>query len=269
MVPSPKRSEVVAKARRLPLLFGSELFKKINPKLVLSLALGMWALVYVTEWYRDQLIGQAVSVDVETVLDGDTFTASVPSVTYWVYPVKARFRLRGIDAPEFDQPYSHEARQVLESLIHPRGGLSNDVEVVCRVWGKDTWGRYIADVVVRRALYTQVINVQEELVRLGAAWTFPSFAQHKKSDGSSTSAGSRSLEELMNEAKEKKLGLWRATHGVPEAPWIHRQIKREKRGVLGGPSFRAPRQRGDLNQPHDDRADKARDPRQFRKAWHR
>jgi endonuclease YncB( thermonuclease family) len=209
---------------RIPL--GSSFFKKVNPKYVLIIIALVWASAYGVEWYRDQVVGQSIRVDVETIVDGDTFVATIPSITYFHYPVRARFRLRAIDAPEHDQPYAVQATTELHDLIHPKNGLSSDTEVICRVWGKDPWGRYVADVVIRQGLYSRVLNVQKELVRRGAAWSFPRFQQSK--DRSEEA----SLDELMNDARVAKRGLW-GIQSDPEAPWLHRQRIRQQKG---GPS---------------------------------
>lgn len=209
---------------RIPL--GSSFFKKVNPKYVLALIVLVWSCAYGVEWYRDQVVGQSIRVDVESIVDGDTFVATIPSITYFHYPVRARFRLRAIDAPEFDQPYAAQATTELHDLIHPKNGFAADTEVICRVWGKDPWGRYVADVVIRQGLYSRVLNVQKEMVRRGAAWSFPRF-QHSKDRSEEAS-----LDELMQDARNAKRGLW-GIQSDPEAPWLHRQRVRQQKG---GPS---------------------------------
>lgn len=218
---TPKAQKTIVS--RIPL--GSSLFKKVNPKYVLALIALLWASAYGVEWYRDQIVGQSIRVEVETIVDGDTFVAKIPAVTYFHYPIRARFRLRAIDAPEHDQPYGAQATGELHDLIHPKNGFAADTEVICRVWGKDPWGRYVVDVVIRQGLYSRVLNVQKELVRRGAAWSFPRFQQ--RSDNAASDEAT--LEELMSDARTAKRGLW-AVEANPEAPWLHRQRTRGNKG---------------------------------------
>jgi endonuclease YncB( thermonuclease family) len=189
----------------------------VNPKLVLFLILLMWSGAYLVEWYRDTLIGQTLPVVVERVVDGDTIAVIVPSVNYLFFPARIRIRLRGIDAPELDQSFGNEATMITRGILQPRGGLGDDEEVLCRIWGKDEWGRYVADVMIRNGFYNHLVNVQKELVREGAAWSFPSFTRQQD-------AAADSLTELMEAAKTKKVGLWNSDS--PVAPWIHRRRKR-------------------------------------------
>jgi endonuclease YncB( thermonuclease family) len=213
----PKRA-----TSRVPL--GSDLFKKVNLKYIVVLIAFIWVSAYGVEWYRDQIIGQSIRVEVEQIVDGDTFVGKIPSVTYFHYPVRGRFRLRAIDAPEHDQPYGAQAAAELHELIHPKSGLAADTEVICRVWGKDPWGRYVVDVVVRQGLYARVLNVQKELVRIGAAWSFPHFQREPKR------VDEVSLEDIMAEARKEKRGLW-SLEEEPDAPWVHRQRKRGKGAI--------------------------------------
>lgn len=214
---------------RIP--FGSSLFKKVNSKYVIALIAIIWASAYGVEWYRDQVIGQSIRVEVEKIVDGDTFVAKIPAVTYFHYPVRARFRLRAIDAPEHDQPFGAQATTELHDLIHPKGGFAADTEIICRVWGKDPWGRYVADVIIRQGLYARVLNVQKELVRRGAAWSFPRFQQ--QNDGKRPEEVS--LDELMADARNAKRGLW-GVEQDPEAPWLFRKRTRAKSGKDRSPT---------------------------------
>lgn len=177
----------------------------------------IWAAAYGIEWFRDRVVGQTVSVEVEQVVDGDTFVARIPSLSQFGMAVRGRFRLRGIDAPEWAQPYGGEATKVLQSILAPHGGAAVGREVVCRVVGKDPWGRYVADVAIRNGMYATAVDVQLEMVKRGAAWSFPQFQQQR-----STSTQPASLEDVMSTARNEKQGLW-AIEGTPEAPWLYRQ----------------------------------------------
>lgn len=222
-----------ASAKKISNFLGAGLFRMVNPKIVLFLIVLLWGGAYLLEMYRDTLVGKAFYVKVEHIVDGDTFVATIPSITQFFSPMKARFRLRGVDAPELDQPYGREAMHALSSLLTPPNGFNADYEIVCRVLGKDDWGRFIVDVLIRHGFYTYARNVQRELVIQGAAWAFPSFS------GKKSSPGEQSLEELMATAKESKAGLWGLAARLQQeavAPWIHRRQQREARSLKKGGS---------------------------------
>lgn len=224
---------------KLPFPVGSELFKRVNVKVVLMLIAVMWLGVYAVERHRDSAIGETLTVTVEDIVDGDTFVGTIPSMMYFgLWPMRTRFRLRGIDAPELDQPYGREASYALENLLLL--SVDDSTEVVCRVWGKDAWGRLVVDVFLRRALLSSVDNVQRLMVERGAAWAMPTFGDGKRRpqqtqpSSSSTDALSQvSLKELMETAIAEKRGLWaHAQQATPQAPWQHRRLKRNPAEAL-------------------------------------
>ena len=97
-------------------------------------------------------IGRAVGVS-----DGDTLTILDDRKQ------QIKVRLAEIDTPESAQPYGSRAKQVLSRLV-----FGETVNV--KVRDTDRYGRKIGRV------YTDDIDVNAEMVRLGAAWVYRKYA---------------------------------------------------------------------------------------------
>ncbi len=126
------------------------------------------------------------------ILDGDTIHVQVAGKD------AQKVRLFGIDTPEHDQPYAREARQALAKLVSGR-------EVRLETHGVDGYGRLLA-----RALVGE-LDVNAELVRLGAAWVYRKYSDDAK------------LLALERDARAAKRGLWAlpASERVPPWKWRH------------------------------------------------
>lgn len=124
--------------------------------------------------------------NVEKVSDGDTMTIMMGERSMEV-------RLKGIDAPEIDQPFGEQARQYA-------GGLCLGDEVTIKIWGTDKSGRIFVDVILRDGC-----NLNQEMVKAGYAWVMPD--SHKND----------TLESIQSTAKTTHIGLWAEAN--PIAPW--------------------------------------------------
>ena len=111
-------------------------------------------------------------------------------------------RLAGIDAPESGQPWSRNARAALAGLV---AGQSVSVAVADR----DRYGRLVGSVTVRRE--GRVVQVNRELIRLGAAWVYRA---HNR-DPSALA--------LEADARAAGRGLWSLPPGERVAPWEYRR----------------------------------------------
>ena len=128
------------------------------------------------------------------VLDGDTI-----EVLHNYHP--ERIRLSGIDYPEKGQAYGQRAKQATSALVFGK-------EVMLQTFGKDKYGRTLADV---RLL--DGTNVNHTLVKDGWCWWYRKYAP-----------GNAVLEELEKAAREGRKGLWGAPVHVP--PWEGEKGKR-------------------------------------------
>jgi len=130
------------------------------------------------------------------IADGDTFTMVLDDHT------QERVRLQGIDAPERSQAFANRSRQALGRLIYHK-----HVKVYFK--RRDQYGRILGTV------YTDdSTNVNLEMVKQGYAWHYKRYSSDK------------ALAEAERQARRRHLGLWKDPH--PQAPWLWRQIQREK-----------------------------------------
>jgi endonuclease YncB( thermonuclease family) len=129
-----------------------------------------------------------------SVADGDSFRARIQGVAL-------DFRLYAIDAPERDQAYAKQSRDVLQSLLGKRELVMVFVDI-------DRYGRIIADV------WAGGVHVNRELVARGAAHFYPEYARDN------------TLYEVEQEARDARRGLWNLPLAQREAPWVWREHKR-------------------------------------------
>lgn len=134
----------------------------------------------------ETLQGKAVKV-----ADGDTFTLLVDGSAQY------RVRLVEIDAPESNQPYGQQSKQILLGLIAQK-------TVQVNVSGTDRYGRILGRV------YVGEIDVNREMVSRGAAWVYVRYMKDQ------------SL--LVDEAAAKKSnkGIWALPAESRVAPWVWR-----------------------------------------------
>lgn len=137
------------------------------------------------------------------------FTTAVPAAAFPAHVARChegdtcildsgvRVRLAEIDAPEIDQPYGTEARDVLCAMICGR-----EVDVDPR---GSSYDRVVGLIRVGR-LYTS-----EAMVAAGAAWDY---AQYDTDPA---------MPELEQEALQQGRGLWADTHAVPPWDWRHKR----------------------------------------------
>jgi len=130
----------------------------------------------------------SASARVQRVIDGDSIQVNLASQVVEV-------RLAGIDAPEYRQAYAQRAKQLLSDMVLNR-------EVVLQQRELDRYGRTIALVI--RTSDELVVNA--ELIRRGAAWAHPRYAQ----------PGWFLLEQ---QARGAKRGLWGSQRPVPPWDW--------------------------------------------------
>jgi len=131
---------------------------------------------------------------VVSVLDGDTIEV--------LHNNRAeRIRLNEIDCPEKGQAYGKRAKQAASALVFGK-------EVTVQTYGKDKYGRTIADVLLPNGT-----NVNHQLVKDGWCWWYRKYAP-----------GDTVLEGLEKDAREAKKGLW--VDPAPIPPWVYRKARR-------------------------------------------
>lgn len=108
---------------------------------------------------------------------------------------RMRLRLRSTYAPRQDQKHAAKSKRALQNLVF------NQLLQV-HIFGKDSHRRALADCIVK----ADSVRVDEELIRLGAAWQNISIVQNL------------TLGKLQKKAQMEKVGLW--TEARPNPPWI-------------------------------------------------
>ncbi len=143
-----------------------------------------------------------VSGKVEKVVDGDTIHVYLYEDVIGVKKHKKGtviVRLRGIDAPEKDQPFGQDAKRNLKNLV---GG--KEIKIVIR--DIDRYGRIVGYVFVGKT------NVNLEQVKLGFAWAYIEYLDRPYTS---------EFYEAEKNARIRKLGLWRESNPIP--PWVWRK----------------------------------------------
>jgi endonuclease YncB( thermonuclease family) len=149
-----------------------------------------------------------------SVLDGNTLSVRNETTSQQSY-----VRLRGIDAPEMQQPYGAASRQHLASLV---AGKSVRVEFK----GTDRMGTVEGRVVLSGA----DINLAQ--LRAGLAWFHTIY-------GNELSDEQRKLyQEAEGDAHKARRGLWQ--DAAPTAPWQYRDAKKIDDDPRNLPQFAAP-----------------------------
>jgi len=143
--------------------------------------------------HAEQLAGRVVAIH-----DGDTLTILDSSKT------QIRIRLAGIDTPESKQPYGTKAKQELSDLAFGKA-VAVQVETV------DRYKRKIGRVYVGR------VDVNAEMVKRGAAWVYPQYANDLL------------LYNLEHEARLNRRGLWKLPDKERVPPWVWRKQKFKQR----------------------------------------
>lgn len=111
---------------------------------------------------------------------------------------KVQFRLYGIDAPEYGQRYSKNAKIYLQNNL-----LGKTVQ-----YTKVTKDKYKREIVIVRQ---KGKTINEELVRKGYAWVYPRYCKKKVC---------KKWKNLEKRAQARKYGLWQDS--TPLSPWSWR-----------------------------------------------
>jgi endonuclease YncB( thermonuclease family) len=121
------------------------------------------------------------------VFDGDTFDALTDFGTI-------RVRLWGMDAPESDQPYGDQAKELLQRTVANR-------RVVLEQTDTDPYGRLVCRVGI------DGFDVSQMMVRSGFAWAYEAYNNRRDTAG------------YQKEAQLSRRGLWMDESPIPPWEW--------------------------------------------------
>lgn len=159
-----------------------------NSKAILCLILLYLALLPLSAVAEEQ-IGRVVGVT-----DGDTLTMLDGRKQ------QIKVRLAEIDTPESAQPYGTRAKQELSRLVHGK-------TITVKVQDIDRYGRTVGRV------YVSGLDVNAEMVKLGAAWVYRKYASDQN------------LYALEKQAKQKRVGIWNLPEAEQIPPWEWRKAR--------------------------------------------
>ncbi|MFA6582836.1 MAG: thermonuclease family protein [Elusimicrobiaceae bacterium] len=145
--------------------------------------------------YSGQTVETTFSGTCVKVSDGDTIRVLHDDI-------EEKIRLYGIDAPELTQKDGEAAKDFMRKMVYEKN-------VTVHVQEKDRYGRLVSEVTVNGK------NLSLEIVKVGWAW----FEKKYSTDSF--------LEEAEKEAREKRLGIWRANYVQP--PWDYRADQKKHR----------------------------------------
>lgn len=178
---------------RKTLRFRSSLFGFVFLVFSALLMLGCDVCLANTNGYDDVFLA-----DVITVIDGDTLEVRHQGR-------KLRVRLFGIDAPEWQQDSSLQAKEFTRQRVE-----GQRIELHSKEW--DKYGRLVAEVHIRGN------SLNEELLREGLAWVHIYYCKEPIC---------RKWRQLEKEARMARCGLWKQETPVPPWKW-----KQEHKKVL-------------------------------------
>ncbi len=150
--------------------------------------------------YAETITGRVVGVadgDTITVLDADR--------------QQHKIRLQGIDAPEKAQPFGQRSKENLSRLV-------SNKEVRVEWTKRDRYGRIVGKVWVQPSdcpRCPMTLDAGHAQITVGLAWWYRKYANEQPSQD----RGQYEFSE--QEAKAKRVGLWRETD--PIAPWEWRR----------------------------------------------
>ena len=125
------------------------------------------------------------------ITDGDTLTILSP------IKKQVKIRLAEIDTPERGQPFGTWAKNQLSDMVFQK-------DIAIKLVDIDRYDRIVGRV------YVGDLDVNAELVRVGAAWVYPKYATDPH------------LYELEEEARDAKRGLWGQPPQIPPWEWRRR-----------------------------------------------
>ncbi len=153
--------------------------------------------IFLSSFVSQAPAGEAFYGSVTKIIDGDSLVIVTNNR-------KIEVRLYGVDAPEWDQPFSKKAKAWVRQRIYGR-------RVLVQPEYFDSYKRMVAIV----QYDDQTLN--GELVQAGLAWVYPRYCRKKICT---------SWKGLEQSAKRQKIGMWSSTPPVP--PWQWKRMKREK-----------------------------------------
>ena len=140
--------------------------------------------------------GKSYLCRVIAISDGDTLTCTRINLRR----SETKIRFAYVDAPESSQSYGQESKRLIKKMVYRK-------LVRVKITDVDRYGRCVG------VIYRFRRNMNEEMVKRGAAWVYEEYITDPKQR--------KHLLSLQEKAKKHKKGLWRGTH--PIRPSVYRK----------------------------------------------
>ena len=145
--------------------------------------------LYFLQVFKPFKKGQSYWCRVTAVSDGDTLSC----YRFNFRKSKTKIRFAYVDAPESNQSYGLESQRLVKKMVHQK-------IVRVKITDIDRYGRCVG------VVYRYRKNMNEELVKRGAAWVYEEYIRDPKQ--------LKYMISLQEKAKRNKRGLWRGTRPV-------------------------------------------------------
>lgn len=150
-------------------------------------------------YFKPYKKGKTYWCRVIAVSDGDTLTCYRMNLRR----SKTKLRFAYVDAPESSQSYGLESQRLVKKMVYRKFIRVSITDI-------DRYGRCVG------VVYRFRRNMNEELVKRGAAWVYEEYVKDPKQR--------KYLLSLQDKAKKNKKGLWRGTR--PVRPSLYRKQSR-------------------------------------------
>lgn len=153
--------------------------------------------VFLTDLFRPFKKGKTYWCRVIAVSDGDTLTCTRLNVRR----SQTKLRFAYVDAPESSQSYGKESQRVIKAMVYKK-------LVRVKITDVDRYGRCVG------VIYRYRRNMNEEMVKRGAAWVYEEYIRDKKH--------LQYMKSLQDKARKQKKGLWKESR--PMRPKEYRKL---------------------------------------------
>lgn len=151
---------------------------------------------FLTDLFKPFKKGKKYWCRVNAVSDGDTLTC----YRFNIRRSETKLRFAYVDAPESSQSYGKESQRLVQSMV-------KDKMVRVKITDIDRYGRCVG------VVYRYRKNINEEIVKRGAAWVYEEYIKDK--------THLHYMMSLQEKAKKQKKGLWKSSR--PVRPSIYRK----------------------------------------------
>lgn len=155
--------------------------------------------IFLSELFKPFKKGKTYWCRVISVSDGDTLTCTRLNIRR----SQTKLRFAYVDAPESSQKYGKESHHIVKTMVYKK-------LVRVKITDVDRYGRCVG------VIYRYRRNINEDMVKRGAAWVYEEYIRDKKQ--------LQYMNSLQDKAKKQKKGLWQDSR--PMRPKEYRKLNK-------------------------------------------